>query len=128
MPPQRADDAAAGVKLRSLLFVPGDSERKYERAAQGEQADGLILDLEDLVAAENKAGARKLVGGMLADRTSRDWAFFVRPNPLDTALTLSDLEAVVRPGLDGLVIPKAAGRPTSPRSPACSTTSRKPPA
>ena len=96
------------MKLRSLLFVPGDSERKYGRA-QASRADALILDLEDSVAGENKAGARKLVAGMLADRASRDWAFFVRPNPLDTGLTISDLEAVVRPGLDGLVIPKANG-------------------
>src|SRR5690348_12932502 len=96
------------MRLRSLLFVPGDSERKYERA-QASGADALILDLEDSVAPENKAGARKLVAAMLADQTSRDWAFFVRPNPLDTALTLADLEAVVRPGLNGLIIPKANG-------------------
>jgi citrate lyase subunit beta/citryl-CoA lyase len=96
------------MRLRSLLFVPGDSERKYERA-QASGADALILDLEDSVAPENKTAARKLVAGMLADHTSRDWSFLVRPNPLDTALTMSDLEAVVRPGLDGLVIPKAAG-------------------
>jgi citrate lyase subunit beta/citryl-CoA lyase len=96
------------MRLRSLLFVPGDSERKYERA-QASGADALILDLEDSVARENKAAARKLVAAMLSDHTSRDWAFLVRPNPLDTALTMSDLEAVVRPGLDGLVIPKAAG-------------------
>jgi len=96
------------MKLRSLLFVPGDSERKYDRArACG--ADALILDLEDSVAPENKAAARKLVTHMLSDQTSRDWAFFVRPNPLDTALTMADLEAVVRPGLAGLVIPKANG-------------------
>lgn len=96
------------MRLRSLLFVPGDSERKYERA-QASGADALILDLEDSVAPEGKAGARRLVRRMLSDHTSRDWSFFVRPNPLDTGLTLADLEAVVRPGLDGLVIPKANG-------------------
>jgi citrate lyase subunit beta/citryl-CoA lyase len=96
------------MRLRSLLFVPGDSERKYERA-QASGADALILDLEDSVAAAAKTQARRLVANMLADHTSRDWSFFVRPNPLDTGLTIADLEAVVRPGLDGLIIPKAAG-------------------
>jgi citrate lyase subunit beta/citryl-CoA lyase len=96
------------MRLRSLLFVPGDSERKYERA-QASGADALILDLEDSVSADNKASARRSVGRMLADRTSRDWSFFVRPNPVDSGLLLTDLEAVIRPGLDGLIIPKAAG-------------------
>ena len=39
---------------RSILFVPGDSPRKFERAAAGE-ADALVLDLEDSVAPEAKA-------------------------------------------------------------------------
>ena len=41
------------MKLRSLLFVPGDSERKYDRA-QASGADALILDLE-VSGRENKA-------------------------------------------------------------------------
>ena len=40
---------------------------------------------------------------------ARDWSFLVRINPFDTGLTLGDLAAVVRPGLDGLLIPKADG-------------------
>jgi citrate lyase subunit beta/citryl-CoA lyase len=96
------------MKLRSLLFVPGDSERKFAKA-QTTQADALILDLEDSVVPDNKARARGIVGELLADRADRDWSFFVRPNPLDTGLTAADLEAVVRPGLDGLIIPKAVG-------------------
>lgn len=43
------DDAEAGMKLRSLLFVPADSERKFAKAG-GIGADALILDLEDSVA------------------------------------------------------------------------------
>src|SRR3546814_9283825 len=39
----------------------------------------------------------------------RDWAFFVRVNPFDTGMTFDDLAAVVKPGLDGLLIPKANG-------------------
>ena len=46
--------------LRSMLFVPGDSERKLAKGA-GSPADALILDLEDSVAAERTAIARGLV-------------------------------------------------------------------
>jgi citrate lyase beta subunit len=39
--------------MRSLLFVPGDSERKMAKAA-GAGADALILDLEDSVSQSRK--------------------------------------------------------------------------
>jgi citrate lyase subunit beta/citryl-CoA lyase len=96
------------MRLRSLLFVPGDSERKFARG-QETGADALILDLEDAVAPAQKAAARNRVAHLLDQGTSRPWAFFVRVNALDTGLTLDDMAAVVRPGLDGLLIPKANG-------------------
>ena len=96
------------MRLRSLLFVPGDSERKFVKA-QTVGADALILDLEDSVAPPNKAEARKRVAAMLDDSAPRTWSFFVRINALDTGFTLDDLAAVVKPGLDGLLIPKADG-------------------
>ena len=96
------------MKLRSLLFVPADSERKFAKA-QASGADGLILDLEDAVAPPRKAEARALVQGMLATGGERPWSFWVRVNALDTGLTLDDLSAVVRPGLDGIMVPKANG-------------------
>ena len=96
------------MKLRSLLFVPGDSERKFEKAARS-GADALILDLEDSVAPSRKAIARELVAGLIDRPDRRDWSFFVRVNALDTGLTLDDLVAVVRPGLDALMIPKTNG-------------------
>ena len=96
------------MRLRSLLFVPGDSERKFAKA-RDIGADALILDLEDAVAPSMKEAARTQVAGLLDEATTRDWAFFVRINPFDTGLTLADLAAVVRPGLDGLLIPKANG-------------------
>jgi citrate lyase subunit beta/citryl-CoA lyase len=96
------------MRLRSLLFVPGDSERKFAKAA-GIGADVLILDLEDSVAPPQKDVARAHVAGLLDDTSARDWAFFVRVNALDTGLTLEDMAAVVKPGLDGLLIPKADG-------------------
>ncbi|NIP89020.1 MAG: CoA ester lyase, partial [Gammaproteobacteria bacterium] len=45
--------------MRSFLFVPGDSERKLEKA-RGAGADAIIVDLEDSVAAENRPRAREL--------------------------------------------------------------------
>jgi citrate lyase subunit beta/citryl-CoA lyase len=53
------------MMLRSLLFVPGDSEKKLAKA-EGVSADALILDLEDSVAPENKVLARGLAGEFLA--------------------------------------------------------------
>jgi citrate lyase subunit beta / citryl-CoA lyase len=96
------------MRLRSLLFVPGDSERKFSKAKTS-GADALILDLEDAVAPAQKPAARQLAARVLEDPSPRDWSFFVRVNALDTGLALDDLAAVVRLGLDGLLIPKANG-------------------
>ena len=95
------------MKLRSLLFVPADSERKFAKA-DGIGADALILDLEDSVAPGRKALARDAVKTLLGGGP-RNWSFLVRINPFGTGLTLEDLAAVVRPGLDGLLLPKVNG-------------------
>ncbi len=106
LPPRGVDDAGAGVRLRSLLFVPADSERKYEKGcAVG--ADALILDLEDSVADRQKDAARKRVQSFLNAKTATDWQFFVRINPLDSGMLDEDLTAIVKPGLNGIVLPKA---------------------
>jgi citrate lyase subunit beta / citryl-CoA lyase len=96
------------MKLRSMLFVPGDSDRKFEKAC-GVGADALILDLEDSVALTMKLEARAKVSALLDNKTPRTWLFFVRVNPFDTGMTFDDMAAVVKPGLDGLLIPKANG-------------------
>ncbi|MEO7786943.1 MAG: CoA ester lyase [Sphingomicrobium sp.] len=98
------------MRMRSWLFVPGDSERKAAKAT-GIGADVLILDLEDSVAASAKDNARRQVADLIDAATGRDWALFVRVNPFDGALTLADLDAVVRPGLDGILLPKPEGGP-----------------
>jgi citrate lyase subunit beta/citryl-CoA lyase len=108
VPACRADDEENAVKLRSLLFVPGDSERKFAKAT-GVGADALILDLEDSVAPPQKSVARGRVAELVADKRPRDWSMFVRVNALDSGLTLDDLAAVVRPGLDALLVPKVDG-------------------
>jgi citrate lyase subunit beta / citryl-CoA lyase len=96
------------MRLRSLLFVPGDSARKFARAMES-GAHALILDLEDSVAPPHKAAARDLVASLIDEKADRAWTCFVRVNALDTGLTLDDLAAVVKPGLDALLIPKTSG-------------------
>jgi len=95
------------MKLRSLLFVPADSDRKFAKANTC-GADALIVDLEDSVAPGRKAFARDAVKNLLG-ASNYNWQFLVRINPLGTGLTLEDLAAVVRPGLDGILIPKVNG-------------------
>ena len=96
------------IRMRSWLFVPGDSEKKAVKAA-GCGADVLIFDLEDSVAASAKPAARAHVAELIGRREPRDWSLFVRVNPFDGNLTMADLDAVVRPGLDGILLPKPEG-------------------
>src|SRR4030095_7088193 len=93
--------------MRSFLFVPGDSQRKFE-SAKKTAADALILDLEDSIAPEEKVGARRTVREMLDARNPSQKAY-VRVNALDTDMTLGDLAAVMPGRPDGIVLPKCAG-------------------
>jgi citrate lyase subunit beta/citryl-CoA lyase len=96
--------------LRSLLFVPGDSPKKLEKA-MGVGADALIADLEDSVALPEKAAARRLTADFLREaRTAASRPrLFVRVNGLTTGLTDADLEGVMAAAPDGIVLPKAVG-------------------
>jgi citrate lyase subunit beta/citryl-CoA lyase len=90
--------------MRTMLFVPGDSPRKFEKAATS-KASALILDLEDSVVPDKKDEARGLTRTMLSSR--RDGPkLYVRVNALDTAMTLQDLAAVMPAAPDGIVLPK----------------------
>ncbi|MBX9796791.1 CoA ester lyase [Sphingomonas sp.] len=94
------------MRLRSLLFVPGNRpDRMAKAAATG--ADALILDLEDAVAPSAKAAARLAVAEFLAQ--PRPCTLFVRVNPLDSGLIDDDLAAVLPARPDGIVLPKAEG-------------------
>lgn len=96
---------------RSMLFVPGDSERKLDKALAGD-ADALILDLEDSVVAEAKAAARSAVAAALRANAAGGKQLWVRVNALETGLLLDDLAAVVAARPFGVVIPKCSGRRT----------------
>jgi citrate lyase subunit beta / citryl-CoA lyase len=94
------------MKLRSMLFVPADSDRKLAKAL-GSRADALILDLEDAVAPARKPAARQAAAAFVAAQAKAlSASLFVRINPLDSGLALDDLAAVVVPGLAGIMLPK----------------------
>lgn len=90
-------------RLRSFLFVPGDSENKLAKGL-GSGADALIIDLEDAVAESAKPAARGLAAEAL--KGPRPAELWVRINPLTTAHAAADLKAVVHAAPDGIVIPK----------------------
>lgn len=94
------------MKLRSLLFVPGDRPDRMEKAL-GSGADALILDLEDSVAAAAKPEARRAVAAFLDAHPEAN--LWVRINPLDAADSNRDLDAVLGAHPNGLVLPKAEG-------------------
>ena len=91
--------------MRSLLFVPADSERKLDRARQS-HADALILDLEDSVVPANRAAARSQARAFLNSTGSAGFRRYVRINPLPSGVGLDDLVAVVPERPDGIVLPK----------------------
>jgi citrate lyase subunit beta / citryl-CoA lyase len=95
------------MRLRSLLFVPGDRPERMDKAL-GAGADALILDLEDSVVQSRKAAARSAVAEFLL-RTAAVMPRFVRINPLNSGLADADLEAVMAARPDGLVLPKSTG-------------------
>ena len=96
--------------MRSMLFVPADSERKLAKSLDS-GADALIVDLEDSVAAAGKPGARITATSFLREigkRADRP-LLYVRVNALDTGLTDLDLDAVMAAAPDGIVLPKSQG-------------------
>ncbi|WP_349371192.1 CoA ester lyase [Salinarimonas sp.] len=96
--------------MRSYLFVPGDSEKKLDRALSA-GADALIVDLEDSVAPGEKARGREVAAAFLARAAGEAGRprLLVRVNALDTDLIGADLDAVMPGAPDGIVLPKAAG-------------------
>jgi citrate lyase subunit beta / citryl-CoA lyase len=90
--------------LRSLLFAPGNHARRVAKALTL-PADAVILDLEDAVAIAEKPATRALAASALPKK--RRGLLYVRVNAMSTEFCYGDLVAVVRPGLDGIILPKA---------------------
>jgi citrate lyase subunit beta / citryl-CoA lyase len=99
--------------LRSWMFVPGDRQRMIGKSLSL-PVDAIMMDIEDGVAPSEKENARVQIGAALddvAERLREDPHFrtparFVRVNIVGSQHFIEDTKAVVRPGLEGLVIPK----------------------
>lgn len=96
--------------MRSLLFVPADSEKKLSKGVSS-GADALIIDLEDSVSSDRKAQAREGALAFLreAGNAAARPRLLVRVNALDSGLTDDDLDAVVPGKPDAIMLPKAEG-------------------
>jgi citrate lyase subunit beta/citryl-CoA lyase len=90
--------------MRSLLFAPASHARHSVKVFEC-GADAAILDLEDAVAISDKPAARSKAVAALA--TPRGCRAYVRVNAFETEFALGDFLEVVRPGLDGIILPKA---------------------
>jgi malyl-CoA/(S)-citramalyl-CoA lyase len=93
---------------RSELAVPGSAPQMFEKAAQSE-ADVIFLDMEDAVAPDDKAQARK---NIIKALNEIDWGkktMSIRINGLDTHYMYRDVVDVVEQAgerLDLIMIPK----------------------
>src|SRR3954454_6777998 len=96
--------------MRSFFFLPADSDKKLAKGLSS-GADALILDLEDSVAAERKAGARDRALAYLKQHApaAKRPRLVVRVNALDTGLTDADLDGVIAGQPDMILLPKAEG-------------------
>jgi len=89
--------------LRSFLFAPGNHARRVEKALTLD-TDAVILDLEDAVATAEKPATRETIAAAL--ERPRRGLLYVRINAVDTEFCYGDLVAIVRRGLDGVILPK----------------------
>src|ERR1700685_2496404 len=96
--------------MRSLLFVPADSPKKLDKAMTS-GADALIVDLEDSIALDRKAHARKSAASFLNETVAAgDRPYLVvRINGLATGLIDADLDMIAAARPDAVMLPKAEG-------------------
>ncbi len=93
---------------RSELAVPGSQPQMFEKAAKSD-ADVIFLDLEDAVAPDEKAQARKNIIKALNDMDWGKKTMSVRINGLDTHYMYRDVVDVVEQAgerLDLIMVPK----------------------
>ncbi len=94
--------------MRSLLFVPGDDEKKLA-TGMASGADTLLIDLEDSVALPRKPDARRITAAFIAEarNTLSRPRLFVRVNAHGTGMVGDDLDAVIPAAPDGIMLPKS---------------------
>ena len=91
--------------FRSLLYIPGSKERALEKATTL-PADGIIIDLEDAVAADEKANAREMVANTLTNRDYGRRSLMVRINGFDSDWAMDDLARICDVTPDAILLPK----------------------
>lgn len=94
------------MKLRrSMLFVPGSNAAMISNSFIY-KPDAIMFDLEDSVALKEKDTARMLVAHALKHPLYQEIETMVRVNPLESEFGLTDLNVVVRAGVDVVRMPK----------------------
>ena len=101
--------------LRSWMFVPGHRQRMIDKALELQTVDAILLDIEDGVAATEKDTARRQIAHSLdqvqeqiaaSSAPIRTPARYVRINAVGHERMHHDLSTVLRPALEGLLLPK----------------------
>jgi len=90
---------------RSVLYIPGSKPRALDKA-RGLPADAIIFDLEDAVAAEEKAAARATLAEALAAGGYGARGQLVRINGFDTGWGAADLDALAAVRPEAVLLPK----------------------
>jgi citrate lyase subunit beta/citryl-CoA lyase len=94
------------MPTRSYLFVPGNRPERFDKACKA-GADAVIVDLEDAVPPAEKPAAREALSAWLSQRQPHEQPVLVRINSVDTEWFEGDLALCARPGVAGIVLPKA---------------------
>lgn len=100
--------------FRSVLYMPGSNPRALEKA-KTLAADALILDFEDAVAPDEKAGARELVRDAIASGGYGNRYLIVRINELDTEWGEADVAGLAGCQPDAILLPKVESTDTLER-------------
>jgi len=87
--------------------MPGSNARAIEKA-RTLPVDGIVLDLEDAVAPEAKAGAREQAFAAVRAGGFGAREVFVRLNSIETPWFADELEAAAATPPDGIIVPKIA--------------------
>ena len=93
--------------MRSLLFVPADSEKKLLKGLES-GADALIIDLEDSVASANKPAGRAMAAEFVMSHRQGP-TLYVRINDLASGMSDDDLAAIMKARPAGIMLPKTGG-------------------
>lgn len=93
---------------RSVLFMPGSNARAIAKA-RTLPADGIILDLEDSVAPDAKAGARAQIAQEVAAGGFGGRELIIRVNHLQSPWWQDDLAMAAEARPDAILVPKILG-------------------